>query len=114
MTSETHYTDSGTSPPSGLSDAIRKHLFPIADQFKNYESKLKSGKAFHALGEDYLSLWIEFCSKMQGFNPGNCHEIWRSFTRHQDGSVSGPLYFWLAENGWQGGIRRHKCQSAKE
>ena len=114
MTSETHYTDSGTSPPSGLSDAIRKHLFPIADQFKNYESKLKSGKAFHALGEDYLSLWIEVCSKMQGFNPGNCHEIWRSFTRHQDGSGSGPLYFWLAQNGWQGGeVIRHEMPISK-
>ena len=91
------------SPVTDLSDAVRRFLFPVAEQFSTYDSWLKTGMAFHSLGDEYLSTWIEFCSHMEGFDETECLNKWATFKRQAGGVGIGSLYFWLSKQGWRGG-----------
>lgn len=85
-----------------LSAAIRQFLFPVANQFTSYDQWLRTGMAFHSIGEGYLSLWLEFCSQMDGFDQAECLEKWESFSDREGGIGIGSIYFWLSRQGWRG------------
>ena len=51
--------------PTDLDAAVRDYLIPVAENFSSYEDWLKTGMAFHSLGDGYLALRVEFCSAME-------------------------------------------------
>lgn len=89
--------------PSDLTDAIRRHLLPKAEEFSSYEDWLKTGMAFHALGDGYLALWVDFCRGMEGFDEAECLEKWQTFKSKEGGIGAGSVYYWLVKYGWSRG-----------
>ena len=92
-----------TATPTDLDAAVRDYLIPVAENFSGYHDWLKTGMAFHSLGDGYLALWKEFCSAMKGFDEAECLEKWLTFDRIEGGVGPGSLYYWLSQQGWRGG-----------
>lgn len=96
-------TTPNTDTQDDLCVAIRKFLHPVAEQFSSYEDWLKTGMAFHSLGDGHLRTWVDFCREMSNFDESECLEKWQSFSNREGGITSGSLYYWLAREGWRSG-----------
>ena len=92
-----------TATQNDLGEAIRQYLHPVAEQFASYDDWIKTGMAFHSLGDGYLANWVDFCREMSNFDEGECLQKWQSFSNREGGISSGSLYYWLAREGWRGG-----------
>nr|MDJ0728116.1 PriCT-2 domain-containing protein [Prochloraceae cyanobacterium] len=67
------------SAPEKERDLARASLDYI-DPDSPYDDWLRVGMALHSIGDDLLSVWDDWSSKGQKYQPGECEVKWRSFS----------------------------------